>query len=115
MIKKSNKIDLYELIKIKENKEVKNLAVFNHILELCYKKIRHIAEYGGMCLYYKIPNIVIGYPIYNINNCIEFIVKQLKKSGLYVSVLPPPNNTYIYISWKISEISQKAKNNLLLE
>ena len=41
--------------------------------------------------------------------------KELKKSGLYVAVLIPPNNEYIYISWKIDEISQKARNRLLLE
>jgi hypothetical protein len=113
--KKSNKIDLYELIKIKENKEIKNLNVFNHILELCYKKIRQIAEYGGMSLYYKVPNIIIGYPLYNINNCIEYIQKQLKISGLYVAILAPPNSNYLYISWKLNEISDKAKNRLMLE
>jgi len=114
-MKKTNKIDLYELIKIKERREIKNSAVFNHILELCYKKIRHIAEHGGMSLYYKVPNIIIGYPIYNINNCIEYLEKQLKKSGLYIAILAPPNNNYLYISWKVNELSQKAKNTLLLE
>jgi len=114
-MKKTNKIDLYELMKIKEKREIKNLDVFIHILDLCYKKIRNIAEHGGMSLYYKVPNIIIGYPIYNINNCCEYLQKELKKSGLYVSILSPPNDNYIYISWKIEEISQKAKNRLLLE
>lgn len=114
-MKKCNRIDLHELMKIKEKREVKHLDVFIHILDLCYKKIRNIAEHGGMSLYYKTPNIVIGYPIYNINSCCEYLEKQLKKSGLYVAILPPPNNSYLYISWKMDEISQKAKNRLLLE
>jgi len=114
-MKKTNKIDLYELMKIKEKREVKNTVVFTHILDSCYKKIRHIAEHGGMSLYYKVPRIIIGFPIYDINNCIQYLEKELKKSGLYVAVLIPPNNDYLYISWKLDEISQKARNRLLLE
>jgi len=111
---KSNKIDLHELYSIKEKRDIKNIAVFNHILDICYKKIRQIAEHGGMSLYYKVPNIIIGYPLYNYDNCIEYISKQLRQSGLYVGNLPAPNNNYIYISWKIEDISLKTKNKLLL-
>lgn len=104
------KIDLHELMRIKEKREMKNLQVFNHILNLCYKKIRHIAEHGGMSLYYNIPRVEIGFPLYNHNNCIEYISKQLAKSGLYVANLPPPNHSYIYISWKLEDISQTSNS-----
>ena len=110
---KSNKIDLHELYKIKETREIRNTKVFNHILDKCYKKIKEIAEHGGMSLYYKIPPIIIGYPIYDFNKCLEYIIKHLKKSGLYVGNLPYPNNNYIYISWKIEDISQNTKYKLL--
>lgn len=112
---KANKVSLHELYEIKRKKETKINDAYNVILDSCYKKIKNIAEHGGMTLYYKIPPIVIGYPLYNLNNCIEYIDRALKKSGLYVSILPPPNNSYIYISWKIEDISYKAKSNLLLE
>ena len=108
-------INLHELYEIKRKKELKHLNTFKHILEICNKKIKHVAEHGGLCLYYKIPPVIIGYPLYDHNNCIEYIIKQLKKTGLYISILPPPNNSYIYISWKIQDISPKAKSTLLLE
>ena len=100
------KIDLHELMRIKEQRDLRNLKVFNHILDLCYKKIRQIAEHGGMSLYYNIPPIIIGFPLYNHNNCIEHISKQLRRSGLYIGNLAPPNQAYIYISWKLEDISQ---------
>jgi hypothetical protein len=111
---KTSKIDLDELYRIKHNREIKNINVFNHILDGCYKKIRHIAEHGGMSLYFKIPPIVLGFPLYDHKSCISYIIKQLKKSGLYASELPEPNNKIIYISWKIEDINEKAKNKLLL-
>ncbi len=110
-----NKITIFELYEIKKKKENKISIVFNHILEICNKKIKLIAEQGGMCLYYKIPRVIIGYPLYDYNNCVEYIIKQLKNSGLYVFQLPNPNNEYIYISWKVDDLSHKVKSRLLLE
>jgi hypothetical protein len=110
-----SKISLTELYDIKKKKENRNSIVFNHILEICNKKIKHIAEHGGMSLYYKIPPVIIGFPLYNYSICVEYIIKQLKLSGLYVSQLPPPNNSYIYISWKLEDLSHKTKSTLLLQ
>ena len=112
---KANKVSLHELYEIKRKKESKINDAYNVILDSCYKKIKNIAEHGGMTLYYKIPPIIIGYPLYNLNNCVDYIIKALRKSGLHASVLPQPNNSYIYISWKVEDISYKAKSSLLLE
>ena len=67
-----------------------------------------------MSLYYNVPPVVIGFPLYKHDSCIDYIITNLQKSGLFVSKVPAPNNTYIYISWKLDDISQKAKNKLLL-
>lgn len=112
---KSNKISLHDLYEIKKKKEIKNTNVFNYILEICYKKIKHVAEHNGMCVYYKVPHIVIGFPIYDYNNCMEYLIRQLQTSGLYANQLASPNNEYLYISWKITDISPKAKSRLLLD
>ena len=71
------------------------------------KKIKKIAELGGQSLYYNIPPIIIGYPLYNYNICVSYIIKSLQKNGLYISLLP--NNNTIYISWKIEDVSLHPK------
>ena len=76
------------------------------------KKIKAIAELGGQSLYYVIPPIIIGYPLYDYNKCLNYIINNLQKSGLYVSVIP--NKNMIYISWKIEDISANSKHRLLL-
>jgi hypothetical protein len=109
----NTKISLYDLYEIKKKKDNKVNEAFNIILNSCNKKIKTIAELGGQSLYYNIPPIIIGYPLYNYKNCITYIIKSLQKNGLYVSLLP--NNNTIYISWKIEDVSiQSSKKNLLL-
>jgi hypothetical protein len=112
---KTNKISLFDLYEIKRTREIKNVNVFNHILDICYKKIKQTAEFGKMSLYYKVPPIIIGYPLYDLDECINYIADNLKKSGLCVMNISQSNKSYLYISWKIDEISNKAKNKLLLE
>jgi hypothetical protein len=45
----------------------------------------------------------------------NYIISELKKSGLYVAILTEPNNNIIYISWKLEDVSNQAiKKRLLL-
>lgn len=110
----NNKISIHELYEIKKQKELVNTNVFKYLLDKCYKKIRHIAQHGGMSLYHKIDKIVIGFPLYNYDTCMDYLIKQLQSSGLYVTRLAHPNDEYLYISWKIQDISPKMKDRLLL-
>jgi ABC-type transport system substrate-binding protein len=111
----SSKLSLYDLYEIKKKKDNKLNDAFNIILNLCHKKIKTIAEIGGQSLYYTIPPIIIGYPLYNYSTCMNYIISELKKSGLYVAVLPEPNNNNIYISWKLEDVSEQSiKKRLLL-
>lgn len=111
-----SKLSLYDLYEIKKKKDNKINEAFNVILNACHKKIKSIAESGGQSLYYTIPPIIIGYPLYNYANCMNYVITELKKSGLYVSILPEPNNNNIYISWKIEDVSnQNIKKRLLLQ
>lgn len=110
----TSKLSLYDLYEIKKKKDNKVNEAFNIILNACNKKIKKIAELGGQSLYYNIPPIILGYPLYNYNICVSYIIKSLQKNGLYVSLLP--NNNTIYISWKIEDVSsQSSKKHLLLQ
>jgi ABC-type transport system substrate-binding protein len=110
----TSKLSLYDLYEIKKKKDAKLNDAFNIILNSCHKKIKTIAEIGGQSLYYTIPPIIIGYPLYNYSTCVNYIISELKKSGLYVAILPEPNNN-IYISWKLEDVSEQSfKKKLLL-
>jgi hypothetical protein len=110
-----NKINLHDLYEIKKKRELRSLNVYNHILNIINVKIKEIAEHGGMSFFYNVPPIIIGYPLYNYDNCINHLIQQLKMSGLYSNRLEPPNHNILYISWKLEDLSSKAKSRLLLE
>ena len=109
----ASKLSLHDLYEIKKKKDEKVNQAFIIILETCHKKIKSVAEIGGQSLYYTIPPIVIGYPLYKYDTCMNYIISSLKKGGLYISNLPAPNNNMIYISWKLEDVSMPKSKFLL--
>ena len=104
------RILLSELYTLKEKKEHAKYKTFDGIIEICHKKIKHMATIGGMNIFYEIPYYMYGKPLYKITDCIEYIVNSLRKNGLYVQTLPDPNNNMLYISWNPSEVSSNVKS-----
>ncbi len=100
-------ISITELYSIKNKKDLSKHASYDIIIGLCHKKIKKIAEAGGMNIFYEVPYIIIGLPLYNIGACIEYVVNSLRKNGLLVQILPYPNNNILYISWSPNDINLK--------
>jgi|DEB0MinimDraft_4_1074332.scaffolds.fasta_scaffold10781_3 hypothetical protein len=98
--------DLYEL---KNKKDRSRINTFNIILNKCHDKIKKIAEQGGMSIFFEIPFFTLGFPLYNVEDCVEYITDALKKNGLLVQILPKPNNNTIYISWKPNDVTMKKR------
>ena len=90
-------ISINELYSIKNKKELSCIKTFNVILEKCYKKIKAITEVGGTNMIYDIPHFLLGFPLYDINKCIVYVIKSLKKNGFFVLTSSWNKNTiYIY-------------------
>lgn len=102
-------ISLSELYSLKSKKDKVKHNTFNIIIQKIHNKIKMTASQGGMNIFYEIPYLLIGYPLYNINDCIEYILEALKKNGFLVQTLPHPNNNTIYISWKPSDVPNKKQ------
>jgi hypothetical protein len=94
---------------MKNKKDKIKINTFNVILEKCHTKIKTIAEQGGMNLFYEIPYFLLGYPLYQINDCVEYVVESLRTTGFLVQTLPKPNNYTVYISWKPTDVKQKKR------
>ncbi len=97
-------ISIADLYSMKNKKDKIKTNTFNVIIEKCHSKIKHIAQQGGMEVFYEIPYVLIGYPLYNITECLDYVVDSLRKNGLLVQILPHPNDTTVYISWKPTDI-----------
>ena len=100
-------ISLNELYQMRKKKDTNKKVVFDKVLDLCHRRIRNIGQFGRMNTFFEIPGLVIGFPLFNIHDCTEHVIEQLRKSGFMVQLLPPPHVCVIYISWDPVELKPK--------
>jgi hypothetical protein len=81
-----------------ELREQKKHKIFDKILELCYNRILNSNQKNDdySCTYI-VPNVVFGLPLYDVNDCVTFIINKLIDKGFDVVYAFP---TTIHISWK---------------
>jgi hypothetical protein len=89
---------------MQETKKQARNTSFERILELCHRRIRTVARYGGMNTVYDVPGILIGYPLYNIHECCQYITRALRQDGFLVQLSPPAST--IYVSWDPAELAR---------
>ena len=100
-------INLQELYNVQKKKKENRIVCFDHIIEMCHRRIRNVASYAGQNTFYEIPGIVIGYPLYRLSECVDYVVNALRNNGFLVQILPHPHVGVIYISWDPQELKPK--------
>jgi hypothetical protein len=103
------RISLTELYSMKDKKEQIKHGTFDKIIETCHSKIRKTALIGGMNIFFEVPYIVLGAPLYKIEDCVNYVLNALRNNGLYVQILPPPNTNMLYVSWNPSDVTYKKQ------
>lgn len=103
------RISLHELYNMKSQKEKSRTLCYDRVVELCHRRIRTVAAYGGMNTFYEIPGMIVGYPLYNVHACCEYLMDHLRKVGFLVQILPPPHVAVVYISWDPQEIKPSKR------
>lgn len=113
-------INIFELQNSVSHKKELRKNVFLTILNKCHTKIKEAARNELYLCYYEVPRYVVGLPLYNLEDCIKFIINQLVQNGFVVEQL---YNTYLVISWfpnnmmenKPEEINIEKSNDMLLK
>lgn len=81
-----------------EAREARKIKVFEHILNMSYNKVMTTNQQtDDCCCIFTCPSVVFGLPLFNLMDCIRFIMVKLIEKGFEVH-LAVPNN--IFISWK---------------
>jgi hypothetical protein len=113
-------INIFELQNSVSKKKELRKRVFITILNKCHAKIKEAAKNELYLCYYEVPRYVIGLPLYNLEDCIKFIINQLVDNGFVVEKVL---NSCIVISWfpkytlenKTEELDIENNNDLLLK
>lgn len=86
---------------------------FMSVLHKCHKKINKLNDLNVKSCFFKPPEIIFGKPLYNYDELLMFLIKELHNNGLLVKY--SKKNKDLYISWDISDINyNKYKENIKL-
>lgn len=82
----------------RRSKDAARLRAYNKILEQIYNRIRVISELpSSQCyLLYTVPPFILGLPKLDLEDCVVYLIYQLRHSGYDVRYTPP---NMLYISW----------------
>lgn len=96
LIEQLNLDELYERKReIQEQKEM----IYKRILSRILKKIKMTArlKHEEQFCFYVVPEVIIGFPRYDIQSCISYIIEKLNENKLYVKYTHP---NMLFISWQ---------------
>ena len=95
----SVKINLDDLYERKQQTALNTLKIYNRILQRIHCRIKHLSRTNSndQHCWYVVPEIIIGVPKYDHNECIVYIIDKLKDNGFVVRYTHP---NLLFISWK---------------
>lgn len=92
------KMNIDELFEKNKQKDLKQLSIFNKILNRIHKRIQYTARSKkDKFIFFTVPEYLFGEPLYNQGDCIGFLVVKLEENGFEIKYMHP--NT-LFVSWK---------------
>jgi len=91
-------VNIDELYDKKQQRDLKQLSIFNKLLNRIHNRIKLTArtKTKDTYIWYNVPEYIFGEPCYNQGDCIGYLVMKLQKNGFHTKYLHP--NT-LFVSW----------------
>lgn len=91
-------LDIDELYEKQHKRDMKQLSIYNKLLNRIHKRIKHITRVKNKetFIFYNVPEFIFGEPVYDNKDCTGYLVAKLEENGFHVRYLHP--NT-LFISW----------------
>ena len=108
--KPNNLLDINKLHKEIEKREERKNKVYEMILHKVHMRIVGINKKSSDCYcFFVVPSFIFGVPLYDMNNCIIYIMKDLTDRGFKVEYTHP---NLLYINWISKPKEIKSKKNI---
>jgi hypothetical protein len=94
-----NKINIDDLYEKKHKRDLKQLSIFNMILNRIHKRI-HITGRNKKLerhIFYNVPEYIFGQQNYDKGECLGYLVSKLEENGFYIKYSHP---NLLFISWE---------------
>jgi len=100
--------NIHEIHKKQKEKEKNRLKIYENISAKCFKKIKETSLNEETFCFYKLPEYIPGLPLYNMTECVIFILNLLNEKGFNSRYCDP---FMIFISWNLPKPTLKLINN----
>ena len=97
------KLNISSLLKKKRLREQKRRQIYNKIIEKSHLRIKSAALNEHTECDFIIPKIIMGFPLYNVEECEKFVIKKLTENGFKVEKFNHPEQNSLKISWSHHE------------
>lgn len=94
----NDKVDIDELYEKQQRRDMKQISIFNKILNRIHKRIRVTGRSTkkDQFIWFTVPEYIFGEPCYNKGECIAYIIAKLEANKFHIRYVHP--NT-LYVSW----------------
>ena len=93
-----------EIHKKQKDKEKNRLRIYESISAKCFKKIKEMSLTEETFCFYKLPEYIPGLPLYNMTECVIFILNILHEKGFKARYCDP---YMIFVSWTLPKPNLK--------
>jgi hypothetical protein len=100
------RLNILELHRTINEKNMRKTETYEKVLESCHRKITLGSQTRQLRCMFEVPEYIPGYPIFDLNSCIKFLMATLKANGFLVNYYFPK---ILYISWDFDEIREDSK------
>ena len=92
------KINIDDLYEKQQKKDLKQISIFNKILNRIHNKIRITSRNrnGDKYIWFTVPEYIFGESVYQQADCIAYLVDKLEENKFHIRYMHP--NT-LFISW----------------
>ena len=100
-------IDINELHKKTRDLKNRKIKIYDHVLQKCHHRIKLVSKLTTLnqWCFYIIPKVLFGIPLYNLAECVEYLVKMLSNNGFDVAYTHP---NLLLITWFENASSKKT-------
>jgi len=96
---KNKKINIDDLYARQKDRDLKQLAIFNKILNRVQKRIQTVSrtKQSDKHIWFTIPEYLFGEPVYDKGDCTAYLVTKLEENGFDVKYMHPNR---LFVAWK---------------
>jgi hypothetical protein len=94
----TGKINIEDLYEKQQKKDLKQISIFNKILNRIHNKIRITSRNrnGDKYIWFIVPEYIFGESVYQQADCIAYLVDKLEENKFYTRYMHP---NALFISW----------------